>query len=192
VHPPDEVSLNMQFDISALTGQDVNGIPILSNRTIEQVVRLRANETSILSGLIQSSEIRSITGWPGIAQLPVIGPITSDRNKTKSDTELVIAITPRQLRLTPRQDRTFYAGRGVGTAAPPEPTGPGQIPPPPAPGALPQPGAAPPPGAPPAPQLGPGQIPGVGAPGNPPQPPGNPPNQPAPPPDAGQPQQRER
>ena len=201
VHPPDEVSLNMQFDISALTGQDVNGIPILSNRTIEQVVRLRANETSILSGLIQSSEIRSITGWPGIAQLPVIGPITSDRNKTKSDTELVIAITPRQLRLTPRQDRTFYAGRGVGTAAPPEPAGPGQIPPPPPPGVLPgavppalgAPGAAPPPGAPPAPQLGPGQIPGVGAPGNPPQnPPGNPPNEAAPPPGATQPSERER
>jgi type II secretory pathway component GspD/PulD (secretin) len=198
VHPPDEVSLNMQFDISALSGQDVNGIPILSNRTIQQVVRLRANETSILAGLIQSSEIRSITGWPGVAQLPVIGPITSDRNKTQSDTELVIAITPRQLRLTPRQDRTFYAGRGVGTAAPPEPAAPGQIPPPPPgvlPGAVPPaPGAVLPPGAPPAPVLGPGQqAPGAGAPGNPPQiPGGNPPNQPAPPPDAGQQQQRER
>jgi type II secretory pathway component GspD/PulD (secretin) len=194
VHPPDEVSLNLQFDVSSLSGQDVNGIPILSNRTVEQVVRLRANETSILSGLIQSSEIRSITGWPGVAQLPIIGPITSDRNKTQSDTELVIAITPRQLRLTPRQDRTFYAGRGVGTAAPPEPAGPGQIAPPPAPGVLPgavppAPGAVLPPGAPPAPQLGPGQIPGAGAPGNPPQ---NPPNQPAPPPDAGQQQPRER
>src|SRR5205807_1815874 len=126
VHPPDEVSLNMQFDISALTGQNVNGIPILSNRTIEQVVRLRANETSILSGLIESSEIGSITGWPG---LNFLAPLTSDRSKQQTETELVIAITPRQLRLTPREGRTFYAGRGVGTAAPPEQPGPGQLPP---------------------------------------------------------------
>jgi Flp pilus assembly secretin CpaC len=163
VHPPDEVSLNMQFDVTALAGQNVNGIPIISNRTIEQMVRLRANETSILAGLVESSEVRSITGWPGLAELPLIGPLTSDRNKQQSDTELVIAITPRQLRLTPREGRTFYAGRGVGTAAPPEPPAPGQIPPPPPGGPIP--GTAPPPGGINAP---PGAVPPPGAPGGPP------------------------
>jgi Bacterial type II and III secretion system protein len=137
------------------------------------MVRLRANETSILSGLIETSEIRSITGWPG---LTFLGPLSSDRNNQQSDTELVIAITPRQLRLTPREDRTFYAGRGVGTAAPPEPAAPGQLPPqppgvgpagvPPA-GAPPAPNVLSPGGVPGAPQPGPGAVPG--APGNPPQ-----------------------
>jgi type II secretory pathway component GspD/PulD (secretin) len=203
VHPPDEVSLNMQFDISALTGQDVNGVPILSNRTIEQVVRLRANETSLLSGLIQSSEIRSLSGWPGLSSL---GPLTSERSKQQSDTELVIAITPRQLRLAPRAGRTFYAGRGVGTAAPPEPAAPGQIPPrpvgapipgappaPPAPGAAPQPGAAPPTAAPPPPPVANPEGPNPFAPANP-QPNAPPPapapgvNAAAPPPPGTQPQ----
>ena len=190
VHAPDEVSLNMQFEITALAGENVNGIPIISNRTIEQMVRLRANETSILSGLIESSEIRSITGWPGIAQLPVIGPFTSNRNKQQSDTDLVIAITPRQLRLTPREGRTFYAGRGVGAAAPPEPAAPGQIlPGGQAPGAAPvpgginaPPGAVPPPGAPggppaPAPEIAPpnqAAAPNVAVPGNPQNPGVNP------------------
>jgi type II secretory pathway component GspD/PulD (secretin) len=174
VHPQGDVSLNMQFEITALTGQNVNGVPIISNRSIEQMVRLRANETSILSGLIESSEIRSITGWPG---LNFLGPLTSDRSKQQRDTELVIAITPRQLRLTPREGRTFYAGRGVGTAAPPEPAGPGQAPPQPpgvpVPGAPPAgvnvlpPGAVPPPGVPVAPPAGPGAGPGNPAPGNP-------------------------
>ena len=53
VHPDGEVSLNMQFDISALSGEKVNGIPIFETGPIEQEVRLRANETSILSGLIR-------------------------------------------------------------------------------------------------------------------------------------------
>ena len=112
----------MQFDISALSGQNVNGIPILSNRTIEQEVRLRANETSILSGLIETSALRSVNGWPGLSFL---GPLSGDHDKQETDTELVIAVTPRQLRLTPHQDHSFYAGRGVGTAAPPEPVAPG-------------------------------------------------------------------
>jgi type II secretory pathway component GspD/PulD (secretin) len=178
VHPPDEVSLNMQFEITALSGQNVNSIPIISNRSVQQMVRLHANETSILSGLIQTSEIRSIIGWPG---LTFLGPLTGDHNKQQSETELVIAITPRQLRLTPREDRTFYAGRGVGTAAPPEPPAPGQLPPQPPgvvpPGAPPAPNVLPPGGAPGAPQAFPGPVPG--APGNPPQ---NPqPNESAPP-----------
>jgi hypothetical protein len=165
VHPQGEVSLNMQFEITALTGQNVNGVPIISNRSIEQMVRLRANETSILSGLIESSEIRSITGWPGLGFL---GPLANDRSKQQSDTELVIAITPRQLRLTPREGHTFYAGRGVGTAAPPEPAGPGQAPPrppgPPGPGGL-APGVALPPGAVPPGALPPSGVPGVSPPG---------------------------
>jgi type II secretory pathway component GspD/PulD (secretin) len=186
VHPPDEVSLNMQFEVTALAGQNVNGIPIISNRSVEQMVRLRANETSILSGLIETSEIRSITGWPGLTSL---GPLTGDHSNQQSETELVIAITPRQLRLTPREDRTFYAGRGVGTAAPPEPVVPGQGPPQPpgvAPvGAPPVPGALPPAGE-PGVRPGPAPAPGVSAPENPPpNPAGNPqPNEAAPPPNS--------
>jgi hypothetical protein len=190
VHPDGEVSLNMQFEITSLSGQNVNGIPIISNRAIEQMVRLRANETSLLSGFIESSEIRSITGWPGLTAL---GPLTGDHNTQQSDTELVIAITPRQLRLTPRQDRTFYAGRGVGTAAPPEAPAAAPLPPqpgaPPIPGAPRAPGVLPPgvpnpavapqqfPGAPQNPQTNPqqpnGQTPSEGLPIPAPQPPPN-------------------
>jgi hypothetical protein len=135
----------------------VNGIPILSNRTIEQEVRLRANETSILSGLIETSALRSVNGWPGLSFL---GPLTGDHDKQETDTELVIAITPRQLRLTPHQDHSFYAGRGVGTAAPPEPVAPGL----PQPAGVPVPGAAP--GVPRPGVVPPGAIqPGIAPPG---------------------------
>jgi type II secretory pathway component GspD/PulD (secretin) len=167
VHPDGEVTLNMQFDITALSGQNVNGIPILSNRTIDQEVRLRANETSILSGLIENSEIRSITGWPGLGFL---GPLTGLHDKQQSESELVIAITPRNLRLAPRVDRSFYAGRGVGTAAPPEIPAPG----PPQPAGLRAPGAIQPgqPGTQPGPP--PGFVPSGAAPGAVPAVPGAP------------------
>jgi Bacterial type II and III secretion system protein/FG-GAP-like repeat len=183
IHPNGEVTLDLEFDISSLAGQNVNGIPILTNRTINQTVRLRENETSVLSGIMESSNLRSSSGWPGIGQIPVLNDILSNRGKQVSDTELLIAITPRQLRSAPRVDRTFYAGRGAGPGAPAanQPPPPGQPPPgnqppanvppnanapavapappgvtPAAPGQVPPPGAAAPPGqAPPAGPAGP-------------------------------------
>ena len=162
LHPGDEVTLRLQFEISALTGQNVNGIPIIGNRIIEQIVRLRENQTSVLAGMIQSSELRGIVGWPGTARAGILGPLTGARDTGETDSELLIAITPRQLRLAPRTDRAIYAGRGEGPPAPPEAA------------------PAPPPGQPPAPTA-PGQPPAPGAPtppGNQPPPPGN---QPPPP-----------
>ena len=60
LHGDDEVTLQLQFEIRSLAGSSINGIPVLSNRTIEQTIRLRENESSVLSGIIQSSDIRSI------------------------------------------------------------------------------------------------------------------------------------
>jgi hypothetical protein len=114
IHPGDEVTLHMQFEISALTGQNVNGIPIIGNRVIDQVVRLREGQTNILAGMIQSSELKSILGWPA----GMVGSLLANRDNTASDTELLIAITPRQVRLGPRTGRTLYAGRGEGPPAP--------------------------------------------------------------------------
>lgn len=115
LHGDDEVTLQLQFEIKALAGASVNGIPVLSDRTIEQTVRLKQNQTSVLTGLIQSNESRALSGWPGAAEIPHIGELFGQKNNSKSDTELIIAITPRELRRPPMAGRTIYAGRGSRT-----------------------------------------------------------------------------
>jgi type II secretory pathway component GspD/PulD (secretin) len=125
LHPDGEVTLDLQFDITSLTGQNVNGIPILSNRSIQQSVRLRDNQTSVLTGIFQNSQTRQTTGLPGLSRTGLLGYLTGVRSNQKSNTELVIAITPRQVRLAPRTNSTIYAGWGTGTPAP-------ALPPPPA------------------------------------------------------------
>jgi hypothetical protein len=155
MHPNGEATLALQMDINSLSGQNVNGIPILSNRTIEQSVRLQENQTSVLSGLMESSEIRSLSGLPWLANAGPLGYLAGTRNTQQADTELLIAITPRQMRLPLRIDQTIYAGRGAGTNAPPAPA--------PAPVGV---GAPPIPGA-PAPVVTPGGQPLAPAPGIP-------------------------
>jgi Flp pilus assembly secretin CpaC len=178
----DEVTLKLAFDIRSLTGADVNGIPILSNRSIEQTVRMRDDQTSVLSGIVQSSEARTLSGWPGIASLPGAGYLTGERTANTQDTETLIVITPHVLRLPPRTSAAIYAGRGEPAEVAPQlpPEGPPGIPLPPGVPGQPPPGRLAPPTVPPgipAPSQVPGQPP-PGAPAPPQTPPPSPQQQP--------------
>jgi len=112
LHGNDEVTLQLEFEIRALSGANINGIPIISNRTLTQTVRVKEDQPSLLGGLTDREETRAITGLPGFANLPVIGYAFGNRSTSLTDTELVILVTPRRLRSPTRIERTFYAGRG--------------------------------------------------------------------------------
>jgi hypothetical protein len=113
MHPDAEVSLVLNFDISSLASASFNGIPVINNQAIEQTVRLRENETSVLAGILQSQLGNAINGTPGIADIPVIGGVLGDENVQDQDDELLIFITPRMLSFAPRTDRMIYAGQGA-------------------------------------------------------------------------------
>ena len=182
LHENHQVTLQMEFEIKALTGTSINGIPVLSNRNITQTVRLKEDETSVLAGLLDREETKSITGIPGLATLPGVGYAFGVRNNTLEDTELLILITPRRVRVAKRESRTIYAGRGelggrgsVGANVPlaPQPEPQPNLPPTEEP--APQPAPAPPQPVPeqPAPEQPPVQQPQPEQPNqqNPPRPP---------------------
>lgn len=178
LHDTKDVTLQLEFEIKSLSGSSVNGIPVISNRTVTQTVRLKEGETSLVTGLLSDNETKTLSGIPGLALLPGIGYAFGTRNNSYSDDELLFLITPRRVRSPFHESKTIYAGtgeptatgRGQGGAA--APARPDQEPTPaPAPAETP----APAPGAPPTTQPQP-------QPGTPPaqQPPTNqpPPNQP--------------
>ncbi len=148
LHPNSEVTLQLEFEIRALSGSNANGIPILSNRTLSQTVRVKENEPTLITGMTDTEETRSIVGLPGFAEVPGLRYAFSSKSQSLQDTELIIVITPRRLRLADHLTRTIYAGRGDighssapafrGTPAPtlpqppqPQPQPPLQQPPPP-------------------------------------------------------------
>src|SRR5260221_643369 len=51
LHPNNEVTMLLEFEIRALTGSSVNGIPVLSNRTLTQTIRVKLDETTLIGGL---------------------------------------------------------------------------------------------------------------------------------------------
>ena len=115
-HPNDEVTLQLEFEIRALSGSAINGIPILTNRTLSQTVRIKEGEPTIIAGLLDNQETRTLTGLPGFANLPGgVGYLFGQRNSTSQDTEMLILITPHKLRLRDRVSRSIYAGHDTNT-----------------------------------------------------------------------------
>ena len=125
MHPNHEVTLQLEFEIRALSGSSVNGIPIISNRTLTQMVRLKEDEPTLIGGLTDTEETRAITGLPGFAEIPGAGYAFGQRNNSLLDTELLILITPRRLRAADHFTRTIFAGRGDATGG--RASGPGTL-----------------------------------------------------------------
>jgi tetratricopeptide (TPR) repeat protein len=112
LHPNNEVTLLLEFEIRALAGSSVNGIPVLSNRTLTQTVRVKEDEPTLIGGLTDTEETHSITGLPGFAEIPVAGYLFGTRKNSLQDTELLIVVTPRKVRLADHLTRMIFAGRG--------------------------------------------------------------------------------
>lgn len=141
IHPGNEVTLDLSFDISSLTAQNFNAIPVISSQQIQQKVRLKENETGVVAGFRSTQLSNAITGNPGIADIPGIGLLDQDATTNTEDSQLLILVTPRLVRLAPRNDHSIYAGPGAlegpgggdstpNIVAPPTPP-PGPTPPPP-------------------------------------------------------------
>jgi general secretion pathway protein D len=116
VHPNREVSLKVQLEVSAVTGQsNIGGIqqPIISQRKIEHEIRLKEGEASILGGLIQKTNTKSLNGWPGVSKVPLLRYLFSEDTKNYEDDEILIILTPRIVRLpewTRANLRPLFAG----------------------------------------------------------------------------------
>jgi hypothetical protein len=112
IHPNNDVTLKLAFEISSVTSESFNSIPVISNESVEQTVRLRNNQTAILAGFRQAQLTNGIVGNPGISSVPVAGRFDQNQNTQVNDTELLIMVTPRIVRLAPRKDHIIYAGQG--------------------------------------------------------------------------------
>jgi hypothetical protein len=115
LHDTKDVTLQLEFEIKALSGNNVNGIPIISNRTVTQTVRLKENETSLLVGLLNQDETKTLSGIPGLAPLPGVGYLFGTRSNSFSDDELLFLITPRRVRSPFHESKSIYAGVGDST-----------------------------------------------------------------------------
>jgi type II secretory pathway component GspD/PulD (secretin) len=81
--------------VSSVTGSGPEGLPIVSRRTAQSTLRVRDGQTVALGGLRSSEESSAISRTPILSEIPLIGELFKRRTTQKSETELIILITPR-------------------------------------------------------------------------------------------------
>jgi general secretion pathway protein D len=152
-HHDDSVTLALKITVSSISGAGFGGLPTFGNREINTSIRLKDGETNLLAGLIRDDERRSVEGVPGLVDIPLVGRLFARSKKTTQETDIVLTLTPRIVRvldLSESDVRAFKVGRDGEGGGPIELPVPAALPP----VVAPPPAAAPPAGAPAAPAGG--------------------------------------
>ena len=90
-----DVNLQLEIQLRTLTGQSVNGVPVISNREYKGGITLMDGEPAVVAGSVTHSEIRSLSGLPGLGFLPILNKALVKNSKQREDDELLVVITPR-------------------------------------------------------------------------------------------------
>jgi general secretion pathway protein D len=117
MHHDDAVSLAIKVDLSAISGKGFGDLPTFGSRQINTVIRLKDGETNMLAGLIRDEERTSVATIPGLGDIPVLGKLFAYNHKETLETDIVLTLTPRIVRvlnLTAEDLQPFRVGRDGG------------------------------------------------------------------------------
>ena len=118
IHAEGDVTLKITMDVSSVTGQsNIGGIsqPIIGQRKIDHEIRLRDGEVNLVGGMMEDQNTKSISGIPGLAQIPILKFLFSSTNTEHRENEIVFALIPHIVRRLDVDDLNQNA-LAVGTA----------------------------------------------------------------------------
>src|SRR6202453_5090500 len=101
VHGDREVTLKITMEISSVVGQSsIGGIsqPIIGQKKVEHEIRLADGESSLIGGIFDDSQTKSLAGIPGLAQIPILRYLFGQVTQDHSSDETVFVITPHVIR----------------------------------------------------------------------------------------------
>jgi type II secretory pathway component GspD/PulD (secretin) len=108
------ISVTLHPTVNSLSGTN-NGLPQISTRDTQTTVVMQAEQTLVIGGLIQDTYQLTETKIPLLGDLPLVGKIFRNQNKSSERDELIIVVTPHIV--TPGDD-TGKAGAPLPTPPP--------------------------------------------------------------------------
>ena len=94
VHGSSAVSLNLDIQLTSLTGMSNNGVPVISNRSYTGGINLKDGEPAAVAGEISHTDTRSLSGIPGFGNVPGLSHVMTSNSMENDEDELLIVITP--------------------------------------------------------------------------------------------------
>jgi len=108
VHGESDVTLSLETELRALTGQLFNGVPVISNRNYKSTITVKDGEQAVVVGDINRSEQVSLSGPPEVGAIPDAGLLFSTENKMIEDDEFLLVITPHILEVPPTESQAVW------------------------------------------------------------------------------------
>lgn len=94
----DRIQIRLTPEVSEIGGTTDAGDPIFSTRNLASTIELRDGQSFSVAGLLQSSNRKVVKQVPWIGEIPVLGALFRSSSFQKSETELVVIVTPRLVR----------------------------------------------------------------------------------------------
>lgn len=103
------ISMKVSTEVSELTNEGavtlgIVTVPGLKVRRANTTIELPSGGSLVIAGLISDETKQAITGQPGLKNLPVLGALFRSRDFIKSETELVVIVTPYMVDPTARHN----------------------------------------------------------------------------------------
>ncbi len=78
-------------------------IPALATRRVQTQVELESGQSFVIAGLLDNTITESLNKIPGIGDIPLLGKLFQSRSRTRSNSELMVLITPELVQPIPRE-----------------------------------------------------------------------------------------
>jgi general secretion pathway protein D len=88
------IKMHIDLKIEALTGGSISNIPILNNQQFVSDVTVDDGDTTLMVSSLTKSESASISGLPGLGELPGFQAASADKTTVTDSSNLVLLITP--------------------------------------------------------------------------------------------------
>lgn len=94
VDAQNRINSAVHAEVSNMSGQAVNGQPIISTRSADSVINLHSGAPIVIGGLMDSSESKKVSKIPLLGDIPILGEFFKHTSKTRDKRELIIVVTP--------------------------------------------------------------------------------------------------
>jgi len=94
IQNPQSVRLDLEMDMRTLGSDSYNGIPAINQRSYKGSITVKNDEPAVVAGYLSSSDLKTLTGPPGLSLIPGLNTITSNKTNQHTTSELLVVITP--------------------------------------------------------------------------------------------------
>ncbi len=95
IHEDGTITTHIKPEVSNKESTTSNGNPNIRTRQAETTLRVKNGETIVLGGLIQRQETKDMVKFPLLGDIPLVGQFFRSTVKEKTESELIILITPK-------------------------------------------------------------------------------------------------